>query len=57
MKENIRKEYFNRLREMLKSELNAKHVFQEIKTWMVVPSRWCLLFDIVLVLLNGQNKK
>ena len=38
MKENIRKEYFNRLREMLKSELNAKHVFQEIKTWMVVPT-------------------
>ena len=57
MKENIRKEYFNRLREMLKSELNAKHVFQEIKTWMVEPSRWCLLFDIVLVLLNGQNRK
>ena len=34
MKEN-RKEYFKRLRETLKSKLNAKHVFQAINTWLV----------------------
>ena len=35
MKENIRKEYFKRLRATLKSKLNAKHVSQVINTWMV----------------------
>ena len=40
------KEYFKRLRATLKSKLNAKHVFQAIKTWAVP------LFDTVLALLN-----
>ena len=35
MKENIRKEYFKGSRLTLKSKLNAKHVFQVIKTWVV----------------------
>ena len=32
MKENMRNEYFKRLRAKLKSKLNAKHVFQAINT-------------------------
>ena len=39
MKENIRKEYFKRLRATLKSKLNAKHVFQAINTWVVTSAR------------------
>ena len=35
MKENIRKQYFKRLRATLKSKLHAKHVFQVINTWVV----------------------
>ena len=35
MKENIRKEYFKRLRATLKSKLNAKHVSQAINSWVV----------------------
>ena len=35
MKENIRKEYFKRLRVTLKSKLNTKLVFQAINTWVV----------------------
>ena len=40
MKESIRKEYFKRLRAILKSKLNAKHVFQAINTW-VLPTVRC----------------
>ena len=32
IKENIRKEYFKRLRETLKSKLSAKHISQAINT-------------------------
>ena len=46
MKENIRKEYFKRLRATLKWKLNAKHVFQAINMW-VVPT-----VNIVLASLN-----
>ena len=49
LEENIRKEYFKRLRAALKSKLNAKHVFQAINRWLV--------FDVVLVLLNGRKSK
>ena len=35
MKKNIKKEYFKRLRATLKSKLDAKHVLQAIKTWVV----------------------
>ena len=35
IKENIRKEYFKRLRETLKSKLSAKHISQAINTWVV----------------------
>ena len=34
-KENIKKEYFKRLRVTLKSKLNAKHEFQAINIWVV----------------------
>ena len=34
MKENIKKAYFKRLRATLKSNLNGKHAFQAISTWM-----------------------
>ena len=34
-KNKIRKEYFKRLRATLKSELNAKHVFQVINIYVV----------------------
>ena len=34
IKENIRKEYFKRLRETLKSKLSAKHISQAINTWV-----------------------
>ena len=40
MKENIRKEYFKRLRATLKSKLNAKHVSQAINTWVVPTVRY-----------------
>ena len=40
MKENIRKEYFRRLRAKLKSKLNAKHVFQAINPWVVPTVRY-----------------
>ena len=40
MKENIRKEYFKRLRATLKSKLNAKHVSQATNTWMVPAIRY-----------------
>ena len=40
MKENIRKEYFMRLRATLKSQFNAKHVFEAINTWMVPTVRY-----------------
>ena len=40
MKENIRKEYFKRLRATLKSKLNAKHISQVINTWMVPAIRY-----------------
>ena len=46
MKENIRKEYFKRLRATLKWKLNTKHVFQAINMW-VVPT-----VNIVLASLN-----
>ena len=49
LEENIRKEYFKRLRAALKSKLNAKHVFQAINRWLV--------FDVLLVLLNGRKSK
>ena len=39
-KENIRKEYFKRLRAALKSKLNAKHVSQAINTWVVPTVRY-----------------
>ena len=39
-KENIRKEYFKRLRATLKSKLNAKHVSQAINTWVVPTVRY-----------------
>ena len=35
MKKFIRKEYFKRLRAILKSKLNTKYVFQAINTWVV----------------------
>ena len=35
MKENIRKEYFKRLRTTLKRKLNSKHVFQARNRWVV----------------------
>ena len=35
MKENIRKEYFKRLSAIMKSKLNAKHLFQAINAWVV----------------------
>ena len=35
MKENIRKEYFKKLRATLFWQLNAKYVFQAINTWVV----------------------
>ena len=38
--DNIRKEYFKRLRATLKSKLNAKHVFQVINTWLVPTVRY-----------------
>ena len=38
--DNIRKEYFKRLRATLKSKLNAKHVFQVINTWLVPTVRF-----------------
>ena len=40
MKENIRKEYFKRLRAILKSKLNAKHLSQAIDTWVVPTARY-----------------
>ena len=40
MKENIRKEYFKRLRASLKSKLNAKHVYQAINTCVVPTVRY-----------------
>ena len=49
MKENIRKEWFKRLRATLKSKLNAKHSFQVINIWMVSTVR------LVLELLNEQR--
>ena len=51
IKENFRKEYFERLRATLKSKLNARHVFQGIT------HGWCQLFDIALLLLNVQRRK
>ena len=50
IKENIRKEWFKRLRATLKSKLNAKHGFQVINTWMVSTVR------LVLELLNEQRE-
>ena len=38
--DNIRKEYFKRLRATLKSKLNAKHLFQVINTWLVPTVRY-----------------
>ena len=38
--DNIRKEYFKRLRATLKSKLNAKHVFLVINTWLVPTVRY-----------------
>ena len=38
--DNIRKEYFKRLRATLKSKLNAKYVFQVINTWLVPTVRY-----------------
>ena len=38
--DNMRKEYFKRLRATLKSKLNAKHVFQVINTWLVPTVRY-----------------
>ena len=35
IKESIRKEYFKRLREPLKSKLSIKHISQAINTWVV----------------------
>ena len=40
MKENIRKEYFKRLRLTMKSKLNAKHESQAINTWVVPTARY-----------------
>ena len=40
MKENIRKEYFKKLRASLKSKLSAKHVSQAINTWVVPTIRY-----------------
>ena len=40
MKENIRKEYFKKLRATLKSKLNAKHVSQATNTWVVPTIRY-----------------
>ena len=37
MKENIRKEYFKKLRAKWESKLIVKHIFQAINTWMVSP--------------------
>ena len=51
MEENIRKEYFKRLRAMLKSKLNAKHIFQVINTCVVTTVR-----NIDLALLNGRKR-
>ena len=51
MEENIRKEYFKRLRAMLKSKLNAKHIFQAINTCVVTTVR-----NIDLALLNGRKR-
>ena len=48
IKENIRKEYFKKLRATLKSKLNAKHVIQVINTWVV---------PIVLALLKWRKRK
>ena len=39
-KENIRKEYFKRLRATLNAKLNAKHVFQAINVWVVPAARY-----------------
>ena len=52
MEENIRKEYFKRLRAILKSKLNAKHIFQAINTCVVKTVR-----NIDLALLNGRKRK
>ena len=53
--ENVRKEYFQRLRATLKSKLNAKHVFQAIKTWVVPTVRYSA-GDIVLAWIEKQER-
>ena len=40
MKENVRTEYFKRLRATLTSKLNAKHLFQAINTWLMPTVRY-----------------
>ena len=40
MRENIKKDYFKRLRATLKSKLNVKHLFQAINKWVVPTVRY-----------------
>ena len=56
MKENIKKEYFKRLRARatLKSKLHAKHVFQAIDTWVILTIQYT---PDIIVWTKGEVKE